>query len=374
MDGGNANDEGRRTSLKAWRSRFERVAGSTVAKRPDRRNNFDGLRLIAALLVVYGHQTVDRTGTMGLRLVMFFAIGGFLVGGSWRSDPHLGRFLARRFLRIWPAYAATIVVCAAASWFFPARDMPEISRIASMFYLSNVWTPGFDWGFFPFRNAVMNQSLWMLPYEIDLYLGFALVAVCGRRVRIVVAAALLLLALRAPQTGHAAGGVLACWSLYFGGFFAGGVLLRDVPWLRGTAVVAACVACGVVALCVGERTAGLLLVIPPAAVWIGLRSWPVLRSAARFGDLSYGVFLWSFPIQQVTRLWLDPHRSTALQLAIVLLQVVPIAWLSCHLIEAPALGAKPKRPTTDRVGSSSIRDVRTVLSRAWRVRAAPSGG
>jgi peptidoglycan/LPS O-acetylase OafA/YrhL len=94
----------------------------------------------------------------------------------------------------------------------------------------------------------------------------------------------------------------------------------------------------------GERSAGLLLVIPPGAVWIGLRSWPVLRSAARFGDLSYGIFLWSFPIQQYTSLWLDPHTPIALQLAVVLLQVIPIAWLSCRLIEAPALRCKPRRP------------------------------
>ena len=91
----------------------------------------------------------------------------------------------------------------------------------------------------------------------------------------------------------------------------------------------------------------MLLVIPPGAVWIGERSWPVLRDAARFGDLSFGVFLWSFPIQQVTRLWLDPHLPAMLQLAVILLQVIPIAWLSYRFIEAPALHCKPPRPSRD---------------------------
>lgn len=322
------------------------AAGVVTAVRPSAhsRNNFDGLRLIAALLVVYGHQTVDQTGTAGLRLVMFFAISGFLVAGSWNADPNVGRFLVRRLLRIWPAFAVMIVACATVSWFFPARDLPEISRLASGFYLSNLWFAGFDWAFFPGRMPFMNQSLWMIPFEVDMYLAFALVATLGRNCRIAVAAALLLLALRSPQTVSASGGLLECWSAYFGGFFAFGILLRECPQLRRGAVVAGCVVAGVALLWFGERTAGLLLVIPPGAVWVGQRSWPVLRSAARFGDLSLGIFLWSFPVQQVTRLWLDPQLPVAVHLAVVLLQVTLIAWLSCRFIEAPALRRKPRRP------------------------------
>lgn len=307
------------------------------------RNNFDGLRLIAAVLVVYGHQMLDQTGTAGLRLVMFFSISGFLVAGSWNADPHVGRFLTRRMLRIWPAYAALIVICAAVTCAFPAPDMPEISRLASALYLSNLWFAGVDWSFFAGPTPFMNQSLWMMPFEIDMYIAFAVVALLGRRFRIVAAAALLLLALRAPQTTSATGGLLDCWSPYFGGFFAFGILLREVPQLRRSLLVAGCVACGVALLWCGERTAGLLLVIPPAAVWIGQRSWVGLRSAARFGDLSFGIYLWSYPVQQVTRLWLDPHLPMALQFAVVLMQATAIAWLSCRVIETPALRLKPGR-------------------------------
>lgn len=312
------------------------------------RNNFDGLRLIAALLVVYGHQMLDQTGTSGLRLVMFFSISGFLVAGSWQADPHVGRFLTRRMLRIWPAYATLIVICAAVTCAFPAPDMPEISRLASAFYLSNLWFAGFDWSFFAGRAPFMNQSLWMMPFEVDMYIAFAAVALLGRRCRIVAAAALLLLALRAPQAMSATGGLLDCWSFYFGGFFAFGILLREVPQLRRSLPVAASVACGVALLWCGERTAGLLLVIAPAAVWIGQRSWVGLRSAARFGDLSFGIYLWSYPVKQVTRLWLDPHLPMALQLAVVLVQAIAIAWVSWRVIEAPALRLKPGRASADK--------------------------
>ncbi len=129
---------------------------------------------------------------------------------------------------------------------------------------------------------MLNQSIWMLPYEVDLYVGFALVATLGRRARIAVAAGLVALALGAVPPMAAEGGVLECWSLSFAGFFAFGVLLREWPALRGDAFIATCVACGVVALACGARSVGLLLVIPTAAIWIGLRSWPSSsRSSSR---------------------------------------------------------------------------------------------
>ena len=328
----------------AWSGSSSTVPGVAAT----RRNNFDGLRLLAALLVVYGHQTADLSGTFGLRLVLFFSISGFLVAGSWYADPHVVRFLIRRFLRIWPAYAVVIVACAAVSYVFPSPDMPEISRLASTFYLGNLWFSGFEWGFFPAHNPFMNQSLWMMRYEVDIYLAFALVAVFGRRLVPLAAGAMLVLSLRAAETHPAPGGLLECWSLYFGGFFSFGILLREFPRLRSSTVVACCVAAGIALLWLGERTAGLLTIVPPAAVWVGERSFWLLRSAARFGDLSFGIFLWAWPVQQVTRLWLDPRVPMPLQFAIVLVQIATLAWLSWRFIEAPALRRKPAKPSAPR--------------------------
>lgn len=307
-------------------------------------NNFAALRLIAALLVVYGHQTVDQTGTFGLRLVLFFAISGFLVAGSWNSDPNPGRFLARRLLRVWPAYAAVITICASASFMFPAPDMPEVSRTASLFYLKNLWFAGFDWGFFPAHNPFMNQSIWMMRFEVDIYLAFAALALFGRKAVTICAAFLLLAAARAAETHPVEGGLLECWSLYFSGFFAFGVLMRNLPALRRGRAVVGCMLVGTALLWLGERTAGLLMVIPPAAVWLGEQSWPGFRSVSRFGDLSLGVFLWAWPVHQVTQLWIPQSMPMPAQLAVVLAQVLPLAWLSWRFIEAPALRKKPARP------------------------------
>ena len=328
------------------------------------RNNFDALRLGAALLVVYGHQFADRTGTFGLRLVLFFSISGFLIAGSWRSDPHAGRFLVRRFLRVWPAYALVIVACAAVSYAFPSPDMPEISRMASMFYLSNLWFAGVDWGFFPAHNPYMNQSLWMMRYEVDIYFAFVLVAMLRRRWLLPMAAcAVVFAALRAPETHASPGGLFECWSLYFAGFFCFGLLLREFASLRRAAPTLLFLAVGVVLLALGERTAGLLAIVPPAAVWVGERSWPLLRSASRHGDLSLGIFLWAWPVHQLTVLWLPAATPPLLAFAVVLAQVVGLAWASWRFVEAPALRLKPRKPSAPVAGGGRMAGHRLSIAR-----------
>jgi peptidoglycan/LPS O-acetylase OafA/YrhL len=66
------------------------------------------------------------------------------------------------------------------------------------------------------------------------------------------------------------------------------------------------------------------------------------RWLARFGDLSYGLYLYAFPVQQAviaTGFAADyPRRA----FAVAWLGTVGCAWLSWHLIEAPALRFKPR--------------------------------
>ena len=47
------------------------------------------------------------------------------------------------------------------------------------------------------------------------------------------------------------------------------------------------------------RLTAALLLIPFALVFVGIESWPVLRRAGRFGDLSYGIHFRTWPVEQV---------------------------------------------------------------------------
>jgi peptidoglycan/LPS O-acetylase OafA/YrhL len=77
----------------------------------------DGLRGIAALLVVFQHVQPDErlpTGILGVDV--FFALSGFLIGGillDSRGRPDFWRsFFVRRTFRIWPLYETVVVLLA----------------------------------------------------------------------------------------------------------------------------------------------------------------------------------------------------------------------------------------------------------------------
>jgi len=64
---------------------------------------------------------------------------------------------------------------------------------------------------------------------------------------------------------------------------------------------------------------------------------------ARIGDLSYGVYIYAFPIQQTVYYYLHGRFSALQMIGITLCATVICAFLSWHLIESPLLRLKPTR-------------------------------
>jgi len=311
-----------------------------VAEHPS--NNFDGVRLVLALLVIWGHQDASKQYAADAAVMAFFVLSGMLVSTSWFADPNPWRFFLRRFLRIWPGLAFVVVVCAAAAYYFAGGPMAEIERLASVFYLRNLWLHVFDWSFFAWNPSGMNGSIWTLPFEADLYGALALLGVLGRRVLLFAAPLVWIAALSGAPTSAVKSSLGEAWSLYFAGFFFAGVALS---WCRGQAtsrVLLAAAAVGGAMMAFGFVDAGRLVLIPAITASIGVQAWPVLRSLSRFGDLSYGAYVWAWPVQQVTRLWLPSTEPVWLQMFVVVPQVLACAFVSWHLVEKRALRLKPR--------------------------------
>src|ERR1700682_3542798 len=110
---------------------IQRVAPLAPRSKPDtahHRNNFDALRLIAALSVVFSHSFLIAEGSeanepfvwlsgnqciLGLvGVFVFFVISGYLVTESWCRSPMPGHFALRRGLRIYPGLAVNVALCA----------------------------------------------------------------------------------------------------------------------------------------------------------------------------------------------------------------------------------------------------------------------
>jgi peptidoglycan/LPS O-acetylase OafA/YrhL len=322
-------------------------------------NNFDLLRVSAASLVLISHQFAlvglqePLIGTFhsigGLGVTIFFTLSGFLVADSWLRDPHPGRFLAKRILRIWPGLACVTVLAALvlgpAVSTLPIREYLAHAQVAeyfaSLYMRIRHYLPGVFEG--NVRTSV-NGSLWTLPIEVRWYLILLLLGLAGiLRRRAVLLCATLALAVFVFAVQDAEHGGRRSFSFEFGAFFMYGMCLqcyRDVLKARPMTLLLLACAAGALLYAAGYAYAGLFVVLPLAIVLFGTASTPVLRRAGRFGDLSYGVYIYAFPVQQ-TVISLGASRWPVWQaLAVCASATFVLAFASWHLVERPALGLK----------------------------------
>ncbi len=287
----------------------------------ERRNNFDLLRLVAAVSVIFSHafllaeNSQDHDPLMILTggqtilgvvgVFMFFTMSGYLVTQSFDSTPSPLVFLAKRGLRIFPG----LIVCLAMCAFFIGplvTSLPLAEYFAErgpyLFFLHNAVLdvhhnrlPGVE--FWQGNiGGIVNGPLWSLPCEALMYLMLFGLGVC-RLLTLPVGLALL------------AVGILCVWfelvdplggALWLLPFFAAGICLYR---LRGPTLTD-----GRWALL---ALAGLTLSIPTRLFLVG---FPIFGSyltiylalnrrlppipAARWGDLSYGLYIYGWPIEQ----------------------------------------------------------------------------
>lgn len=333
------------------------------------------LRLLAASAVIYGHSYAicgipgaqDHIARLGfgyglysgsIAVQVFFAVSGFLVTGAWLRRPDLGFFLSSRALRIVPAYLAcllvtTYVIGAAVT------ELPRAQYLAApeahqylwknlTFPIDMVWTLPGVFASHPLPNTV-NGSLWTLVVEVRVYVWLALFGVLGlldTRERFVYAAALLATAVYAPFPLPM---MPMDEFLRLGGFFLAGSALyrfRDAVPFHGALVPLLCAAA---ALAHGGDwfmpLYGLALCYTVFWFAYGPR---FLLGFNRFGDYSYGVYLWGFPIQQLVAKLLPTPTPTRITLVALPLALVAGA-LSWHCLEKPLLRFK-RRPHASTAG------------------------
>ncbi len=161
-----------------------------------RGNNFNLIRLLAALLVLGGHSFVLTGSTppsfLGsaphrLGIILFFTVGGYLITESWKRDPDYLCYLIRRVFRIFPA----LITCIAVLTFM-------IGPLLSAYTLKEYFTDNGTWNYLknmrlyvnytlpgvfsqnPISTAV-NGSLWSLPVEFFMYLLIPAIYEVGRK-------------------------------------------------------------------------------------------------------------------------------------------------------------------------------------------------
>jgi peptidoglycan/LPS O-acetylase OafA/YrhL len=297
--------------------------------------NFDLMRLVAALLVVVSH-TFPLAGQPPLRIMgvedfgalgvsIFFVISGYLVSASYVRDPR--SYLMKRILRIEPGLIASLVVTVVLLAFITTAPQGEYWRGAALYVLRNalLYPATYELpGVFQTvaHTGIVNGVLWTLRLEFTFYLilllirarpalVLALTAGCG--------AVWLAMTFATPRWADEQVSRIAFLGARNGFLFFAGAALQltqaRVPLWLGGASALAFPFLGPLAL--------------PTAV-IGLS-----RPGRLPADLSYGVYIYAFPLQQALA------AAGHLNLLTALLAVLPFAAMSWFLVEKPALTLKP---------------------------------
>lgn len=347
------------------------------------RNSFHLVRFLLALLVILCHcYTLRNLATPLNRLTGgqmnegtlavdgFLVVSGFLICQSGVRTRNALTFLRNRALRILPGFVCALLFTAFIAGGLAYRgtfaqylNEPVNGPFAYVWNWLTLNVQGDQWniaGVFEgnLRQGV-NVSLWTVKHEISLYLLMAVLILTHlNRKRptyivfhvffLIVYGLLEGLGVRLWDAQDTRLWVLSHWNYQrfaeTGLFFFSGTLLyayRDkLPrrWYFAVIALLALILSG----CFGFLRWVYLFAYPYLLCYLACS--PLCSGFARIGDLSFGLYLYSYPIQQLI-CHVAPALHPLVHFALSLAFALPLAHLSWRMIEQPCLLLKqPRRP------------------------------
>ena len=355
----------------------------------------DGLRAFALLIIMGYHFGVGWLQGGFFSLDIFYVLSGYLITGlllgEWARAARikLGAFWLRRARRLLPALLVVLVVVTLVVRFtYPAGIYPNLrmADLSALFYFSNWWQIAASGNYFVATGAVSPLThTWSLAVEEQFYLVWPLVVVAvlhlgkkfDRGIELLLGVSLLGVIASATEMAvlyHPGANITR---LYFGtdthaqSILVGAVLacvLTLVQRRRGLPGMAPTVAstrakvvltvvgllgfAGTLALtysltgtsAVAYRGGFLLSALSAAAIVLGavcVAGGPIarvlsLRPLVWMGTVSYGAYLWHFPVF----IELDAGRTGTTGLSLLAIRfgtTFVLAALSYYLIERPVM-------------------------------------
>ncbi len=338
----------------------------TISSTFDLRNNsctgFDYLRIGLSIFIVYWHCIWISTGSVELGkalwsgsfrfipaaiLPMFFALSGFLIAGSL-SRTKIHQFVALRIIRIVPALVFDTVFCALllgpvitnltlTDYFHSEKLYAYFLNILGIIHYQ---LPGV------FTNNIgsdnVNAQLWTIPFELECYLTIVILKICNivnsRKNLIItfIIATIYLIYTQLHQAPldkftHVPGRMLVLT------FLAGILIFQNSDKITLTKLNFFS-ALLVSILCLQFYQLTYLAAFPIAyiTVYIGVQKFRKIP----LGDLSYGLFLFHFPIGQTIIHFIPETKSINALFLMTLPASCIIAWISWTFVEKPALSKK----------------------------------
>lgn len=328
-----------------------------------RRNNFDLLRFLFALVVFLVHayvlsgvESLSLLGKFfcsGIAVKSFFVVSGFLIFMSYENTENGHEYFMKRVRRIYPAYFFVILGIAVLGGIFTTYplgeyiSLPVLKYVAANLVFLNFLQPILPGLFENNTLQAVNGALWTIKIEVMFYFFVPLVVVAFRKfgrmpvmVTLYIASVMysVLMEELARQTGgalflvlqHQLPGQLVFFIAGAAGYYWFQYLAKYRLWLLVISV-----SCFVL-----QYWLSSIVILPVALGGLVLYFacfFPCVGNFGKYGDFSYGIYIVHFPILQI----LISHglfkESPWLMLIIAGLLVMIVAVFLWYFIEKPFL-------------------------------------
>ncbi|MBK1888679.1 acyltransferase [Undibacterium sp. 14-3-2] len=336
-----------------------------------RENNFNLIRMIAAITVLINHcfpllgypePFGEKLGfTLGTVAVdVFFITSGYLVTGSLFRKKDGVEYLCSRILRIYPALifatCFSVFVIGACLTTLPLRSFFLDPLTLHFLFSGSTIIAGIGMhlpGVFTDRPFIaVNGSLWTLLYEIKVYLILLILwSISTKKENRLISKLLcsknILLAL------YLVSGLMLITKTIFGQeighlnrfifiFFAGSALYNFSRHIYLSKwIFFAILLCASISLLFNKAIFSIfyLICIPYATLFFAFVPTGIIRKFNNLGDYSYGTYIYAFPFQQSIAAICPEISVTKLALSSLVATLV-MAFFSWHWIEKPILENK----------------------------------
>ena len=298
--------------------------------------------------------TNGQEGFGSLGVAGFFVLSGFLIAASFERSPSIWRYLWHRVLRIMPAFWVCLVVTAFGLG--PLMWLIERGTLAG--YLD---APGGPVSFvvnnfgLEYRQSsiaclprdaaipgLINGSLWTLWPEFLCYLGLGALGLAGvLRWRLTLLVAIVAIMWASWVTKPFGADIAAFrWGATFG--------IGSLAWLgRDHIPISGRLALGVAVALAAAIALGVYVYVGyPLVAYLLLwaAAWLPFQGVGRRVDLSYGIYIYAFPVEQLLAIQGVGSLGPAIFIALALALTLPLAAASWFLIERRALALKGWTP------------------------------
>lgn len=360
----------------------------------NKKNNFDFLRFVFAIMVVVSHAyplsgdtessqwiykiTDGQIVWASIGLNGFFVISGFFIYKSLIRSSNLLSYFRKRFLRLFPGLFVVLLLTILLAPNVYKGDIPFFMNREVYTYVPN------NMMLYTFQSSIkgifdnnsyhsINGSLWTLRYEFSLYVAIAILYFVKRKLlvtKVILFSSLVLLIFVCNTSldrfaGSSIIGMQGYHILNFSAFFVCGSFLASLGFdeiknkgkLFMVVFLLLVVSVLIVSVYFNKYNTFKHILFPIIILLIGYFPIPLLSNFRKIGDMSYGIYIYSFPIEQ-TFMYYFKFNIYELMISSLVVSII-FGYLSWHFIEKKALKYKK-----DLYFNSLIKQTRQIFIRS----------